>query len=136
MESRIPSDEIRQIAEDLIEQMPELEYIKNSSANIAYLMSDAEKKSGGKLVLGTCERVASKWFWIVPYEYLITLYLPNVERLNDEQMRALVLHELLHIDIEVDGNEEEYRIRPHDFEDFMIVINRFGLDWAREDVET
>lgn len=46
-------------------------------------------------------------------------------------MRILILHELLHVGIDVDGNEESYRIIPHDIEDFRLVLERYGLDWNR-----
>ena len=133
MENRTKSKSLAAKARRLINTLPELAYIANSQANIVYLTSDLEKKKGNKCVMGQCEKVPDKYRWIVPYDFMITLYLPNVERLNKKQMRILLLHELLHIGIELDGNEEKYSVREHDYEEFRMIIDRYGLDWSDDE---
>ena len=44
-------------------------------------------------------------------------------------MKILILHELMHVGIIKDGNEESYFVRPHDIEDFRDIIVQYGLDW-------
>ena len=46
--------------------------------------------------------------------------------MDDEQMRILLFHELLHIGVKDDGGTF---VRQHDVEDFAEIINRFGTDW-------
>jgi predicted metallopeptidase len=128
-EKRELSGEYAAIATELINTEKELEYIKHSGVTIGYLTSDREKTSQGRTVYGECEKVPHKWKWSVPFDFVITIFEPNAERLNDEQKRILMFHELLHVGIINDGNEEIYSIVPHDIEDFKYIINRFGIDW-------
>lgn len=129
-EIRELSQRYAEIAADLIGSEPLLGYIRDSQVTICYLVSDKEKKSNGKLVFGECEKVPEKWKWSVPCDFTITIFEPNVERFTEEQEKILMLHELLHVGIAQDGNEEIYSIIPHDVEEFSEVIKRFGLDWS------
>lgn len=131
MDNREIREEYARIGQDLIDTEPSLAHIKESQATIVYLSSEHEKKSGGKIVFGECEKVPQKWKWAVPCDFTITIYEPNVERFTDEQMRILIFHELLHVVITKDGNEESYSVKPHDVEDFREIIERFGLDWGQ-----
>jgi predicted metallopeptidase len=64
---------------------------------------------------------------------MITLFEPNIERLTDKQLEIVILHELMHVGIEHDGNEEIYYIKQHDVEDFRTIIDRYGLDWSLDE---
>lgn len=114
----------------LITSMPELSYIANSDARIVFLSSDLEKERGGKPVLGQCEKIPEKYKWKVPYDFMITVFLPNIEHLTRDQIRILLFHELLHVGIETDGNEEKYTILEHDYEEFREIIDQYGLEWS------
>ena len=132
MEHRAINDNYRTIAEELIEQEPELAYIKDSRAHIAYLESDSTKKDGkDKMVLGECEKVQAKNKWAIDYDFTITLFKNNLVGLSEEQIRIVLFHELLHVGIELgpDG-EETYSVNKHDLEDFKAIIDRYGTDWA------
>ena len=118
-----------QIAQDLIEKEILLADIRDSDVTILYLSSDKEKKTKGKLVLGECEKINSKYKWAIPCDFTITLYEPNIVNLNKDQLRILIFHELLHVGIELKNGEEHYFTRPHDIEDFRTIIDRYGLDW-------
>lgn len=130
MDDRTISVEYARVGQDLIDTEPALVHIKESQATIVYLSSEHEKKSGGKIVYGECEKVPRKWKWAVPCDFTITIFEPNVERFTDEQLRILIFHELLHVGITKDGNEESYSVKTHDVEDFREIIDRFGLDWG------
>lgn len=130
MESRTVSKRFRELAEGVIEQDSQLAYLRESDVTIEYLESDREKTSHGKTVCAECERVPDKYRWAIPYDFTITYFMPNIERMNDDQLRILTLHELLHVGVERDGNEESYRIVPHDIEDFRVILDRYGMDWA------
>ena len=129
MEIRQVNDKYTTIAEDLISYEPELAEIRESDVTIMYLSSDSEKKKAGKLVCGQCEKVPDKYKWAVPCDFTITLFEPNIERFTDEQIKILLYHELLHVGIIRDGNEETYFCRPHDIEEFEDIISRYGLKW-------
>lgn len=130
-EKRNLSERYAGVGADLIASEPSLGHIKGSGAAIAFLSSDAERKSRGRPVLGTCERVPAKWSWAVPFDFAITVFEPNVVGLTDGQIRTLLLHVLMHVgvDQDKDGNEV-YRVVPHDVEDFRAVLERFGIDWS------
>lgn len=132
MEHRSINDNYKNIAEKLIETEPELAYIKKSRVRIAYLESDQAKKSDKeKLVLGECEKVAAKNKWAISYDFTITLFKNNLVGLSAEQIRIVMFHELLHVGIELGADGEEiYSVRKHDLEDFKLIIDKFGTDWA------
>lgn len=130
MDTRTINDGYALIARELIDTDECLEYIRESNVTIVYLSSELEKKSKRKLVFGECEKVPDRYKWAVPCDFTITVFEPNVERFTGEQLRILIFHELLHIGIEKDGNEESYFVRPHDIEDFEEVLRRYGMRWA------
>lgn len=128
-ESREINETYAEIGNSLIQEDEALEYLRDSQVTILYLSSDREKKSKGRLICGECEKVPDKWKWSVPCDFTITIFEPNVEHFNEDQMRILILHELLHVGIEVDGNEEKYYVVPHDVEDFKVILERYGMEW-------
>ena len=130
MDNRAISDKYTEIAQDLIENEPSLAYIRDSQVTIVYLSSEHEKKEVGKVIGGQCEKIPVKYKWAIPCDFTITVFEPNVERFTEEQIRILLFHELLHVGIRVDGNEEEYYIVPHDVEDFKEILDRYGIGWA------
>ena len=130
---RTINEHYAEVGADLIRTDSVLKYIADSEVSIVYLSSEQEKKANGKLVFGQCEKVPDKYKWAVPCDFTITVFEPNVERFTDEQIRILLLHELLHIGIELDGNEEVYSITPHDIEDFRLILDRYGMDWNEQD---
>lgn len=131
MDSRTISEAYARIGAELIEAETELSYIRDSLATIIYLESEHEKKSNGRTIYAQCERVPEKYKWAVPCDFTITVFRPNVERFTAEQLRILILHELMHVGIDVDGHEENYYIIPHDVEDFREILERYGIDWSR-----
>ena len=135
MEIRHISEAYTDIAQDLICTEDALAHLRGVDAQIAYLSSDLEKKSNRKVVYAQCEKVPDRFKWSVPFDFTITVFEPNVERFTDEQMRILLFHELLHVGIDLDGNEEQYYIVPHDIEDFRKIINEYGLDWSHGEAE-
>ena len=133
MEQREKNDLFRDIANELINSEAALFDLKVSTVRIAYLESDKKKMSKGRTVLGECERIADKYRWAIPYDFTITLFRPNIITLSDEQIRIVLLHELLHVGIDTDNNGEEvFFVRPHDVEDFRHIIEKYSLDWAAE----
>ena len=129
------SEEYTQLAQDVLYENEELSYILASNVTITYLASTHEKKKAGNLVLGQCEKVADKYKWGIPCDFTITIFEPNVEGFTDDQLKILLFHELLHVGIEEnEDGTENYSVKPHDLEDFKLVIDKFGTDWANLDV--
>lgn len=138
MDSRQINEHYAEIGRELIETEPELADIRDSDATIIYLSSEHEKTSDGNPVLGQCEKIQEKYKWSIPCDFTITLFEPNIEDLSEEQIRIVILHELLHVGIRLNAEgEEDYYIVPHDVEDFRLLIERYGIDWAKpgEDFE-
>lgn len=131
MDLREISEEFAHIGANVIEEEESLIDIQNSQATIVYLTSENKKMSKGKKVCGECEKVPEKYKWSIPADFTITVFLPNIEGFTDEQKRILMFHELLHVGIEFnEDGSESYSVRPHNYEDFKEIIDRYGTDWS------
>lgn len=131
MEHRAINQNFALIAQDLIDNEPELAYLKHSRVQIAYLESDSTKKDRDTVVHAECEKVSAKNRWAICYDFTITLFVNNNIGMTEEQIRIMLFHELLHIGVEPGPDGDEiYTIRNHDLEDFKVIINRYGTDWA------
>lgn len=132
MDNRIIREEYAEMAAKIIEEEPLLTDIANSKATIVYLGSDNPKTGKGKTIYAEAEKVQDKNKWAIPADFTITVFEPNTVGFTEDQMRILLFHELLHIGIEFTENgEEKYSIRPHDYEDFKIIIDRYGTEWSQ-----
>lgn len=130
MDNRIIREEYAEMAKKIIDEEPLLTDIANSHATIIYLGSDNPKTAKGKTVCGEAEKVQDKNKWAIPADFTITVFEPNTAGFTEEQMRILLFHELLHVGIEfTEDGQEKYSIRPHDYEDFKVIIDRYGTEW-------
>ena len=131
MDKRTINEHYAEIGMELIQEEDVLIDIANSQATIIYLSSGHKKSSGGKIIHAQCEKVADKYKWGIPCDFTITVFEPNVEDFTEEQLRILIFHELLHVGIEFNNDgTENYSIKPHDLEDFKLIIDRFGTEWS------
>jgi hypothetical protein len=126
MDSRRINEEYKEIMRELILVRPELEDLKGGDVTIICLSSGHEKKKGDKKVLGQTEKISEKYKWGIPCDFTITIFEPNIEGFTEDQVKILILHELLHIGVDA----ERLFIKPHDLEDFKAIIDEFGTDWA------
>lgn len=134
MDKRTINERYAEIGAQLIAEEECLVDIANSQATIIYLSSEHKKSGSGKIIHAECEKVSEKYKWGIPCDFTITVFEPNVEGFTEEQMRILILHELLHIKIEFnEDGTETYGINPHDLEDFKMIIDRYGTEWSRVD---
>lgn len=131
METRTINEEYAELAAQIIKEEPVLADITKSQATIVYLSSDKAKTGKNKVINAECEKVQDKNKWAIPCDFTITVYEPNVTKFTKEQLRTLLFHELLHVGIEFENGKEKYFIRPHDYEDFKIITDRYGTDWSR-----
>ena len=123
------NDKYQKIAEKLL-RLREFDEIR-PFVSFVVLSSDREKKTANKVVLGECIKVNENYSWCCPYDFMIVIYEPNIETFNDRQLGILIRHEMHHMGYDAEGNEPRPFIVPHDFEEFEIIMRKFGLDWAK-----
>lgn len=122
----------KRIGTKLINSLPSLQDIKD--VRIAFLSSDVEKKRDGRLIFGDCTKVnQSRYDWTCPFDFFITIYEPNIIDFNEEQLKALIHHELLHVGVNNEGTEPTFYVAPHDIEEFYEVMNTYGMDWQERE---
>ena len=129
-ENRVPDERYGRIARELVASEETLAHIAASGVRIAYLSSDAKRRSKGRAVLATCELVPARYRWAMPYDFTVTVFEPNVVGMSEDQLRVLMLHELYHVGVEMADGGNRYSIVGHDIEDFNAVIDRYGAGWA------
>lgn len=136
MDSRKINEEYAEIGARLIATEDSLADLRESDVQIIYLSSPHKKVSSGRMVLGQIEKIADKYKWGIPCDFTVTIFERNVAACNftDEQIRALIHHELMHIGVDREetliGAEERYYIRPHDMADFKLILQKYGVDWS------
>lgn len=122
----IANEDIRDVASRLIEE--EFQNILENEISVGFIASDQCKKKGpDHIIFGECSLVPEKWKVFCPFDFLITIYEPNCVGFSDDQMKTLLLHELLHIGINEKG---KLYVKPHDVEEFNRIISEKGLHWA------
>ena len=126
------TNEFDAIVENLLETENSLAHINELGVTVGIMKSRKEKAVGKKTVYGDCSKVQEKVKEFVPYDFLITIYETNCMKLNPDQMKILLFHELLHIGAEAtkDGGVRKFII-PHCIEEFEEVRERFGLEWDK-----
>lgn len=130
-DNRQINEKYAKIGQKLIDTEDALLDIRQSRATIIYLSSDLAKTDKDRIVMGQCERVQDKYKWGIPADFLITLFEPNIIGKSDEAIRRIIFHELLHVGIGTGKDtDERYYVRGHDFEDFKLLIDRWGTDYA------
>jgi len=122
------SEDLRMIADKLIQTEEKFEHLKDTGCRIAYQYSDQARKVHGKDVFADTEKVKDKFKQFIAYDFIVTFYTPNTGILDDEHMSRLMYHELSHIGY--DPEENLFSIIPHDLEDFRDVIGKWGIDWV------
>lgn len=125
--------EYASLAHKCIEKYPELKSLREHPCSIAYLGSNKQKSSHGRVTYADCTKIPSKYKWMAEdaYDFMITVYEKSCMHLTDEQMEILMLHELMHIEVtEIGDGTATYSIRDHDVQDFRAIIEAYGIDWA------
>ena len=81
-----------------------------------------------------CRKVPTYWRTFVPYDFLITIYEPNCAGMDIDQLRILLMHELLHIGVREDDPLKTF-VRDHDLTDFRCIVDEYGRDWSKTRTE-
>lgn len=116
---------LRALAERLIVAMPELSIIPTYDIKVGYVRSYEPKIDNGKAVYADCRKVTKTYKAFLPFDFIITVYDPNACLLSENQMKILMLHELKHIGL----GEKGLTIENHDVEDFLDILERYGVTW-------
>ena len=108
------------------------EYHSNlRNCKIKCLFYDKPRKRAGKIILATAEAVSAKYNYLTGIDFIISIYDEAWEVMADQEKTALLDHELNHCSVgENKDGEPVYTIVPHDVEDFRVIIERYGADWA------
>lgn len=126
------TEEYNSILEQLLANEADLQYITENEVAVGIVSSEKEKKKGGNLVYADCRKVPDIYSLFAPYNFIITVYEPNCMHLSPDQMKVLLFHELLHVGAErTEEDEVKMFLKAHDFEDFKIIVERFGANWDR-----
>ena len=126
METVIKSPELRRRGERAIKAHDDLHWIKDLKIKIGYCVSDYDKIANGRIVYAECVKVKALYHAYIPYDFIIVFYDPNTEQMSEDQLDILMYHELLHIDMDPGG---KLKLRPHDVEEFIPIIDKYGLLW-------
>lgn len=122
------SEELRQLADKVMDKYEDVSHLKELGCNILFLACDKEKSSkASKRVYADTEKVKDKYKSVMIYDFIITFYTSLTDELDDKQMEILMWHELKHVGFDDEGN---CKVIPHDVEDFMDVVKRYGPDWV------
>ena len=117
------------VVEDLIENEPELIYLKAGKVGVVCLRSDKCKKKDGIPLFADCEEVPEKFKWATDAKFMITVYTPNISNFDSRRIRILLFQQLLKITPK--EKEGEFKIRDYDVKDFSVIVNRYGAKWFR-----
>lgn len=93
------------------------------------LSSTISKTKNGKITYGECFKENDRNKCFSNADFIIVIYAEGM-KLPAENLKRLLLHELLHIGVE----EKRKYIIPHDYADFKLLIDRYGTDWIGENI--
>ena len=103
------NDDYARTGAELIKSEDSLKWIAETGVLVGFMSSNKAKVSNGKTVFGQCERVPDKYKAFIPYDFLITVYEPNVIDFTGQQIRILLHHELLHCGVNMNA-EPTYKV--------------------------
>lgn len=124
------------------------------SAHLGFLWTNVENARRGRRILGTCQIMPPQgepwgagraefqlrgWFGAVP-DFLITIHANSAMEMGNAEFMALIEHELYHAGQAKDEFGQPkfskltgrpiFTTRPHDIEEFVGVVARYGADAA------
>lgn len=113
--------EVIDMAKHIIDQYhPDLQ-----DASIGFLFRDEAPVSNGVMTLGMAKTVGATEREFMDYDFIIWLAEDKFYTLDYRQREALIDHELTHCMFA----DEKAKMRKHDFEEFAVIIQRYGLWW-------
>ena len=129
-----PAPEVEEVARDLINDY----HTHLAPIRIEYVFVNECPKERGKAVWARAKKISGLNAWLAqparreltePEEFfVIEVAKPIWLQLDGKARRALVDHELTHCDVD---SADRLAIRPHDLEEFNVIVRRHGL-WRVE----
>lgn len=129
------SKEYGDIAKNVIDSIEELRYISELDIKVGYVKSYEAKIKDGRVIYGDFRKVNEIFQCFIPFDFIITLYEPNIMLLSENQIKVLLWHELRHIGINERTLKTEYKLIPHEVEDFHSILDRFETRWNMPDAQ-
>lgn len=124
------SEELAVLGKSVIKAIEELRFIDDYEIKIGYVLCYEEKIKNGKIIMADCRKVTNVYSAYIPFDFIITFYEPNICHLSENHKKVLMWHELKHIGINDKTLKTEYKIIPHDIEDFYSITDKFGTRWS------
>lgn len=124
----IASPDMRELAQELISEYPELYSLTRRRIDYAWKQTGGKEK--GRQRLGACAKVSGVQKLYTQADWIIWIAADNCRQLTPRQLEAVLYHELCHP--MVDENDQPALVG-HDAEMFFGEIRRYGL-W-RMDLE-
>jgi predicted metallopeptidase len=117
----ITDDDVKDIATQLIEKFDFLSHVDGT--RLLYVREISKSQKGQ---LGACRPVKPPYNLLDPnIMYIVVVYFKaKWDDLTDAQKQLLVMHQLLHISPEFDGNTI-----PHDASDWSFILDTFGTNY-------
>lgn len=126
-----PDEEMKELGNKIIDKFEHLQFIRDLDIQIGYVKCTEPKQEKGERVLGECVKVKTYLKAWLPYDFIIVFYDLNIDYLDENQIKILMLHELQHIGIGLKG----FKINEHNVKDFSNIITAHTLNWADYDQE-
>lgn len=114
--------EVQELAEEVIE---ELGLFDASLARIKYLFKVSDKSKTN----GTCALAGAKWKHLTGFDYVVEVWFKFWEGSTREEKRALLYHELLHVERTETKRGTKWVLRDHPIEAFPEEVQQFGA-WS------
>jgi hypothetical protein len=138
----VRSSELEEVGEKVLELhggiggvprlFPVAEAIRDDGLSILWLMNekpwnDEAEDDQEPEIAGRCVKAPRLWHDVTGHHFAIWIRKHFWDQFGTELRRAVVLHELLHIEVERDkDNQPKYSTRKHDVEDFVDVARQYG----------
>lgn len=132
-----------QIGEKLIGEEEILEHIRENDIRIRYLESNKPAGKSKRVILGECRKFSDRNRQMLEAcnikkedipDFVIVIYKERIHGFTNEQLRILIMHELMHIGVKEDSETGvvSYHLVKHDLEDFRAIIEQYGTDWTAD----
>ena len=135
----VRSEAVADVAEDVLRihgvpgtrLQPVAQAIGDGDLHVLYLLNAkplAEDEDLGKHdVAGKCIKAPALWRDVTGYDVAIWIRGAIWRDLDEQGRRAILMHELLHVDIDYDkDNQPKLALRKHDVEGFVDVAKHYG----------
>ena len=116
--------DVHQLAEEIIE---EYGLIDAGLARVKYLFKKADKSK----FAGQCSLAGAKWKHLTGFDFVIEVWESWWASATPHQQKALVFHELSHIERSETRKGTKWSVRKHEIEAFLEEVQHFG-PWSPE----